>query len=133
MIGVTYTTTGAEAVRRDLAKLRLEALQAEIAAVLDDIAADTAAYPPPPAGTRYHRTNKLHDAWLDADPTFNLSGATLLAVLTNPISYGPYVQGAGDQASVHAGRWRTTEAIMDAWESRVAARVEDAIGRVIGL
>ena len=47
-------------------------------------------------------------------------------------TYGGQNQGAEDQASVHQGRWRTTDAIMAAWEDRVAAAVEEALGRLVG-
>jgi len=131
MIQVTTHITGVEEVRRDLARLRLDAIQAEVGAILDDMAEDAASYPPERPNQRYARTNKLHDGWLDAEPVFDLQGDTLLATLTNPEPHGPWVQGE-DQAEIHVDRWRTTEQIMDAWEARVAARIEDALDRVIG-
>ena len=132
MLNVTYTITGVDETRRDLAKLRVGALQSDIADVLDDIAADAATYPPEVPGQRYRRTNRLHDEWIDAAPQFSLSGDTLAAVLENATPYGPPVMGADNQTKAFAGRWRTTDAIMTAWEDRVAARVEDALGRLIG-
>lgn len=132
MINVSYSVTGAAEVQRDLQKIRLDALRSDIEAILNDIAADAATYPPELPGQRYRRTNALHDEWLDADPVMDLQGDTLAGALTNATSYGPYVQGE-DQAAIHAGRWRTTDAIMAAWEDRVATRVEDAIGRLVGI
>lgn len=132
MIAISYTTTGAVEVQRDLARFRLDAIRGDIAGVLDDIAADAARYPQELPNQRYRRTYTLRDGWLDSQPAFDADQDSLLAVLTNPTSYGPEVMGAEDQRAVFAGRWRTTDAIMDAWEDRVAERVEDALGRLIG-
>ena len=132
MLTVSYTITGAVEVQRDLARLRLDALKGDIADILDDIAADAAQYPAQPSDSRYQRTNNLRDGWLDSQPVFDTDQDSLLAVLANHVGYGPFVQGIEDQATIHAGRWRTTDAIMDAWEGRVAERVEDALGRLIG-
>lgn len=132
MIDISYTITGILEVRRDLQKIRLDTLHAEIAAILGDMGSDAATYPPELHGQRYRRTNRLHDEWISAQPQFDLQGETLLATLTNPIVYGPPVMGADEQRAAFAGRWRTTDTITAAWEDRVAARVEDVIGRLIG-
>jgi len=132
VINVSYSIMGATEVQRDLQKIRLDALHAEIAAILGDMGEDAATYPPELPNQRYRRTNKLHDEWINAQPQFDLQGETLLATLTNPINYGPPVMGADDQRAAFVGRWRTTDQIMDAWEARVAARVEDAVGRLVG-
>jgi hypothetical protein len=131
MIDVSYTITGAAEVQRDLQKIALDTLRSDIAAILSDMGDDAATYPPELPNQRYRRTNALHDEWISADPVMDLQGEALTATLTNATPHGPWVQGE-DQAAVHAGRWRTTEQIMAAWEDRVAARVEDTVGRLIG-
>lgn len=133
MIDISYIITGADAVRRDLARLRLDAVQAEVAAILGDMAAEAGTYPTPLPGSHYERTNALHDGWLDSEPVFNVDQDSLLAVLTNPVAYGPEVQGADDQAAIHQGRWQTVEALMDSWETRVAERIEATLLRQVGV
>lgn len=132
MLDITYVVTGAAEIARDLAKLRLDSLRADVGDILDDMAKDAATYPPERPGQRYRRTNKLHDGWLDAEPQFSLQGETLLATLINPTAYGPFVMGADDQAAAFTDRWRTTDAIMAAWEDRAAARIEDRLGVLVG-
>jgi hypothetical protein len=131
MLSVSYNVTGADGVVRDLRRLNVQALEPTIDAILEEIGQDAAEYPPPPAGSTYERTEALKRGWLDSEPTFTESGQTLIGVLTNSVSYGPFVQGIEDQAAVHDGRWRTTGAIMDAWEERAAQRIEDALGRLV--
>jgi hypothetical protein len=133
MIGITYKITGAEETRRSVAKIRLDALQNTVASILDDMASEAGTYPAPPPGSGYQRTNDLHDGWLDSEPVFQIDSDTLLATLTNPVPYGGYVQGAEDQAEVHQGRWRTVEALMDAWEEKATERLEDALMQQVGM
>jgi hypothetical protein len=133
LIAISYKVTGVEEARRSLAQIRLDALQGEVAAILDDMAAQAGSYPAPPPGSTYQRTNALHDGWLDSEPVFDLQADTLLATLTNPAPYGPYVQGAEDQASVHQGRWQTVESLMDEWEGKTAERLEAALMQKVGM
>lgn len=130
MIGFSYSITGAEDIQRTLDGIRLDAISGDVSALLDEIAADAAHYPPA-IGT-YVRTGDLGRGWTDSTPLMQSDAASLLAVLTNSVPYGPFVQGTEDQASVHAGRWRTTDQIVDAWEERAAQRIESALGRLIG-
>lgn len=132
MLTYSYKVTGVDAVVQSLRQLTIPALEPTVAALLDEIGRDAADYPPPPPDSEYVRTNALRDGWLDSEPSVTISGSTLLGVLTNSVPYGPFVMGAEDQASVHAGRWRTTDSIMDAWEQRAAERIEDALGRLVG-
>jgi len=132
MLSVTYSVSGIEEVERALQALRLDAIRSDIADVMDEIAGDAAAYPPPPAGSKYVRTNTLRAGWLSGQTRFTASGQTQLeAVRENATPYGGYVQGE-DQAWMHVGRWRTTEQMMDAWEDRVAQAVEAGLERVFG-
>ena len=133
MLTISYTVIGADAVIRDLRQLlNMQALKPTIGGILADIAADAAVYPPERPNQTYIRTNTLRDGWLDSQPIFSGGGESLLAVLTNGTPYGPLVMDVEDQAAVHQGRWRTTDAIMEAWEDRTATRIEDALGVLIG-
>lgn len=131
MVDITYSVTGIEDVERMIAKVRPDAWRKDVEDILTEIAGDAANYPPPPDGSTYVRTFTLRDGWLDAQPSFDMSGDTLMAVLTNPTPYGGYVQGPDDQAWMHEGRWRTTDAIMDSWEGRVAQAIEDGLIRLL--
>lgn len=132
MLTVSYKVTGVDGVVRDLRRLNVQALEPTLADILDAIGQDAAEYPPEPAGSKYVRTEALKRGWLDSEPNITESGQTLIGILTNAVPYGPFVMGAEDQVSVHAGRWRTTDTIMDAWEARAAQMIEDALGRLIG-
>jgi hypothetical protein len=131
MLTVSYKVTGVDGVIRDLQKLNVQALEPTVGDILEEIGQDAADYPPPPAGSTYERTEALKRGWLDSEPTFTETGQTLIGILTNSTPYGPFVQGIEDQAAIHADRWRTTGAIMDAWETRAAQRIEDALGRLV--
>ena len=131
MITVSYKVKGADQVMRDLDRLRLDALQSTIDRIMDEMAADAAVYPPPTGGS-YQRTGALGRGWTGGDTLFPQSSPTMLeAVRENSTSYGPYVQGAEDQAQAHQGRWKTEEQVMTAWEDRVASAVEDALDRLL--
>lgn len=132
MIDLTYTITGVDAVLRDLAGIRLDAIKGDVTDILDDIALDAAHYPPELPGQRYIRTGDLGRGWTDSVPLMQGDATSLLAVLTNSVSYGPEVMGAEDQRAIFVGRWRTTEQIMAAWEVRTAQRIEAAMERLIG-
>lgn len=132
MINLSYSITGANEVIQDLARFRLDAIQAEVGAILDDMAKEAADYPPELPGQRYVRTGDLGRGWTDGQNMFPQSGPTMLeAVRENSVSYGPEVQGVDDQAKIHQGRWKTTDALMADWEARVAARVEDALEKIL--
>ena len=57
----SITITGIPAIERDLAQLRADAVQQDIAAILDEMAGDAAGYPPELPGQRYTRTQALAD------------------------------------------------------------------------
>lgn len=130
MITLSYKITGADAILRMLDGIRLDAIEGDVASLLDEIAADAANYPPPVGS--YVRTGDLGRGWTDSTPLLESDATSLLAVLTNSVPYGPLVQGAEDQAKVHQGRWRTTDQIVDAWEPRAAQRIEAALERLVG-
>jgi hypothetical protein len=130
MINLSYNVTGADAIIRQLDGIRLDAIKGDVATLLDEIAADAAHYPPP-VGT-YVRTGDLGRGWTDSEPMMSGNATSLMAVLTNPTPYGPYVQGSEDQRAIFAGRWRTEAQIIAAWEDRAAQRIEAALGRLVG-
>ena len=132
MISISYTVKGAEDIIRQLDGIRLDAIKGDVSDLLDDIAADAANYPPELPSQRYVRTGDLGRGWTDSVPMLSGDATSLLAVLTNSVPYGPEVQGTEDQKSIFAGRWRTTDQIVSAWEERAAQRIEAALGRLIG-
>jgi hypothetical protein len=131
MIGVTYKVSGAKEVADDLSRFRLDAIESEVGRILDEMAAEAADYPAPPVGSTYVRTETLMRGWLESSPIFDTQATSLLAVLTNSTPYGPFVQGAEDQAAIHQGRWKTTDALMGEWEPKVTERIESALDRVL--
>jgi hypothetical protein len=130
MISISCNVKGADAILHQLAGVRLDAIKGDVSALMDDMSADAAHYPPP-VGT-YVRTGDLGRGWTDSEPLMSGDATSLMAVLTNSVPYGPFVQGAEDQATMHTGRWRTETQIMDAWEERAAQRIEAALGKLIG-
>lgn len=86
-------------------------------------------YPPPPANSKYVRQNTLKDNWSPIPAS--RTGGGWSAGAENPTEYGDYVMGE-DQAPVHQGRWKTTDQIAEAEETRIAAAVEQAMLRIAG-
>jgi len=62
-------------------------------------------YPPPPPQSKYKRTYILREGW-----SFDGFGAKIKVV--NRVPYAKYVQGDGDQAYMHVGRWRTVSKVI---------------------
>ncbi len=129
----SVTITGVDTILRDLDAIRVEALRAEVAAVLREVAADAGDYSKAPErpGQRYVRSGDLGRGWTDAVPVVDVRGDAIDGRLENDVSYAPWVQGAEDQTAVFAGRWRTDDQVADAWEDRIAARVEAALDAVL--
>lgn len=122
---------GIDEVLDQLRKLRLDALRPTLRDLLNDIAYDAATYPPELPNQRYQRTGDLGRGWTDGEPFFSVSGNELTGVLVNSVPYAAEVMGAGVQGEFFVDRWRTTDQIVDAWETRVANAIEDAIDQVI--
>lgn len=132
MINLSYSITGAREVADELDRFRLDRIQADVGAILDDMARDAAQYPPELPGQKYQRTGRLGEGWADGQSMFPHSSPTMLEALReNSVNYGPFVQGAQTQRAAFAGRWRTDEQIMADWEARVADRVEDALEKIL--
>lgn len=118
---------------RALQALRLSALADEVTALLKKIGADAGDYDKAPEapGQRYVRSGDLGKGW-QGEPVLDVSGETLLGVITNGVPYAAHVQGADDQRETFAGRWRTDQQIADEWapevERRIAKAVEDLYG-----
>lgn len=126
---ISIKTTGIREWIRLLSQIRLEPVKDAIKDILTDgIIPDAQVYPPEPPGSRYNRTGNLGEGWQLEGPS---GGATsFVAAATNGVSYAAYVMGPGEQAAVHAGRWRSTDDLVDAWEDRVATAVEEAMVKV---
>lgn len=128
---IAYTITGVEAVLADLARIRLDHAAAVLRDYLTDVVApDAANYPAEIPGQRYVRTDTLKLGWTEAEPTVSATAGDVLAVLENSTPYGDYVQGDA-QASVHAGRWRTVDMLMDAHEAGAAQAIEAWVGGLV--
>ena len=129
----SVTITGVDTILRDLDAIRVEALRADVAAILREVAADAGDYSKAPErpGSRYVRSGDLGRGWTDAVPVVDIVGGALDAGVENSVSYAPWVQGAEDQTAVFAGRWRTDDQVADAWEDRIAAGVEAALDAVL--
>jgi hypothetical protein len=128
-VTISIKTTGISEWIRLLSQIRLEPVKDAIKDILTDgIIPDAQIYPPEPPGSTYNRSYNLRDSWEPQEPS---GGATsFVAAATNGVSYAAYVMGPGEQAAVHAGRWRSTDDLVDAWEDRVAAAVEEAMVKV---
>lgn len=90
---------------------------------------DIAEYPPKLPHSRYDRTMDLGRAWTSAQYEIDTGSGGATGVIGNAVrsrrtgrAYGPYVQSAEQQASVHQGRWATDE--------QVATRNTPAIERI---
>jgi hypothetical protein len=71
---------------------------------------EMAKYPPPPPNSRYRRTLKLGRSW---DFEVKASLFAVEAIIGNNTPYGPDVQGAGQQAEIHQGRWQTDQDVLE--------------------
>lgn len=130
---MTVTTaisiTGLDDVLRQIREIRAEALRPVVEDVLDWIAGDAADYPPPRG---YVRSGRLGRGWLEGDWDVRDAGDSLFASLTNGVPYAGEVMGPdGQQRATHAGYWRTTDDLVDAWEPRVARAIEDALETLV--
>jgi len=58
--------------------------------------------------TSYIRTDKLGKSW-----TSRVERGGFRGVVGNNMKYGPYVQSAEKQASIHRGHWQTDEDVIE--------------------
>jgi hypothetical protein len=79
------------------------------------------AYPAPPPGSRYVRTEQLKRGWERASPVVGGHGFQLI----NPVAHAGLVQG-DRQAGVHKGRWKPASAIAHELEEAVMDLFEQA-------
>jgi hypothetical protein len=84
-------------------------------------------YPPELAGQRYVRTGNLGSGWTDAQPQWQAIPSGFEGSIDNPMSYGLVVQGNKDQAKIHAGRWETDQAIVEAHALETQAIYDHAL------
>lgn len=77
------------------------------------LVSDLKRYPTALPDSSYVRTLNLGRTWAAANPEWRTVAAGFEGSIGNSTPYGPYVQGAGSQAAVHAGRWTTDEEAID--------------------
>ena len=77
------------------------------------LAGDASQYPDPPPGSTYRRTGTLGRLWHQSRPVVKVRKHSMRGTIGNATPYGPYVQDPDLQASVHRGRWRTTQDVID--------------------
>ncbi len=106
--------------------------EAEAAAVqsLVQLKPDLEDYPPELPNQKYIRTYALQSGWAEAEPVFTPMSSGFEAMLTNPTDYGPYVQDKDWQASIHQGRWQTTEDVVKRHASDMQANLDAAEQRI---
>lgn len=127
MISTIVTVNGIEDARKAVAVLHGDTVKSTLDDLIEMMAQDAATYPPELPNQRYERTYTLRDGWLKSDPVFQIDATSANVMLVNSVEYAPDVQGAGQQARIHQGRWETTEALMERWEDRVADAIEAAL------
>ena len=74
------------------------------------------------------RSGGLAGAWIEK---VQLRGKTLVGIVSNNKSYGPYVQHPTKQAAYHRGNWRTTDDIVKDVAKPVQTIFEKAIRQAI--
>src|SRR5262245_56539893 len=96
------------------------ALQQAAEVALLSLIPDLADYPPPPAGSTYRRTGTLGRLWTAAQPEFAADASGFEASIGNATPYGDFVQGE-HQASMHRGRWKTVEDVVNSHQAEIEA------------
>jgi len=99
-----------------------KALQSALVDAGNELRAPLQVYPPPKP--TYRQTGTLGRGW----------GAPLIiqprqVILGNNVAYGKWVQGAGTQAWMHKGRWKTTADVAREKAADVKALIEKALAR----
>ena len=89
----------------------------------DLLLVDIAKYPAPPPESSYVRTGTLGKSWNQ-----RVTQEPLQAIVGNPTSYGPYVQG-DEQAWMHKGRWQTTAQVALKRATDIKRLIEAALAR----
>jgi hypothetical protein len=93
-----------------------------------------ATYPSPPPASTYKRTGNLGRSWTSRISTSanQLEGSVGNAVRgPRGRAYGPFVQGARTQASIHRGRWITDEQALDQERPSIERDFKDAIDQAL--
>lgn len=88
------------------------------------LVSDLKRYPPELPGSSYVRTLTLGRTWSAATPEWKTVSRGFEGSVGNSTPYGPFVQGAGFQADMHAGRWTTDEEAIDANYDAIKAYFE---------
>ncbi len=112
--------TGLETPERFLSDQTREALALLYEKVRD--------YPAEPAGSRYERTYNFRDSW---EAILTLTSGELGRMRSSGPPYNRFVMDGESQASIHAGRWQTIQAIADESEAPIAELYEKALQAMI--
>ena len=88
-----------------------------------------ALYPPVIPSSTYEQTGLLGKSWVSS---IHRTSDSVQGLLGNDIYYGPYVQDALHQASVHRGRWRTVQGLTEGSPlEKIVSFFVDAVARVV--
>jgi hypothetical protein len=108
---------------------------------VENMRAQLMQYPTERQGSKYNRTFELQRGWQVAVATFdlnvNIDGNESSAVpmgqnsttvaLSNPTSYGKWVQRRATQTTIHRGRWNTVEDVSEQEAINITNRIEATI------
>jgi hypothetical protein len=89
---------------------------------------EMAKYPPPPPDSKYRRTGKLGRSWAHEVKS---SLFAMEAIIGNNTPYAPDVQGEGQQAGIHQGRWQTDQEVLDANTHFVLEEIGEEVDKVL--
>lgn len=128
---------GVDALLRELSgyqTTRDDEMEAASRKALDLLRSPLREYPPEREGQTYIRTFDLQGGWESASISYASNQAEWSATASNPIAYGPFVQGDPDQnphqAGMHVGRWNTTQATVDDNQHELVAEFEAALQKI---
>ena len=89
--------------------------------------ARAASYPRQRPGSSYHRTRNLGNNWKTQVKSF---ASGVRGFVENAVTYGGYVMGPGEQASVHKGVWATTRMILKEKKKQIVGFFETALSNI---
>src|SRR5678816_4547319 len=111
MISVKFKSTD---VKR-LLKKSPDSLGRALEGAVNDIAAlalrELTEYPSEPPNSSYTRTLTLMRSWAIERSGVLLQARAIVGSNENIAPYNRFVQAAGEQARIHAGRWPTDESV----------------------
>lgn len=113
-----------------------EIAQGEIEVVLEKslllLQGAIADYPEQSPDTAYRRTGTLGRLWTAATrEVYEVGHHVWEGRVGNATPYGPFVQDPDRQAPWHAGRWKTTDDVIEENEQAIAALLGQAGGNIV--